>query len=72
MAASAGVVLGFETMETGFMNTVEKAMEYVKQVSSVYLNVYPDIGNITNAAFTYGTDVLEDLKLGSGRWPPCI
>ncbi|MDR2022686.1 MAG: L-ribulose-5-phosphate 3-epimerase [Hungatella sp.] len=67
MAASAGVVLGFETMETGFMNTVEKAMEYVKQVSSVYLNVYPDIGNITNAAFTYGTDVLEDLKLGSGR-----
>ncbi|WP_312446719.1 L-ribulose-5-phosphate 3-epimerase [Lacrimispora sp.] len=67
MAASAGVVLGFETMETGFMNTVEKAMKYVKQVSSVYLNVYPDIGNITNAAFTNGTDVLEDLKLGSGR-----
>lgn len=67
MAASAGVVLAFETMETGFMNTVEKAMKYVKQVSSVYLNVYPDIGNITNAAFTNGTDVLEDLKLGSGR-----
>lgn len=67
MAACAGVVLGFETMETGFMNTVEKAMKYVKQVSSVYLNVYPDIGNITNAAFAYGTDVLEDLKLGSGR-----
>ncbi len=67
MAASAGVVLAFETMETGFMNTVEKAMKYVKQVSSVYLNVYPDIGNITNAAFNNGTDVLEDLKLGSGR-----
>ncbi|HBE86614.1 MAG TPA: L-ribulose-5-phosphate 3-epimerase [Lachnoclostridium sp.] len=67
MAASAGVVLAFETMETGFMNTVEKAMKYVKQVSSVYLNVYPDIGNITNAAFINGTDVLEDLKLGSGR-----
>lgn len=67
MAASAGVVLGFETMETGFMNTVEKAMKYVKQISSVYLNVYPDIGNITNAACTYGTDVLEDLRLGGGR-----
>lgn len=67
MAASAGVVLGFETMETEFMNTVEKAMRYVNQVSSVYLNVYPDIGNITNAALTYGTDVLEDLKLGAGR-----
>ncbi|MBE7721938.1 MAG: L-ribulose-5-phosphate 3-epimerase [Lacrimispora celerecrescens] len=67
MAASAGVVLGFETMETGFMNTVEKAMKYVKQISSVYLNVYPDIGNITNAACTYGTDVLEDLRFGGGR-----
>ena len=67
MAACAGVILGFETMETEFMNTVEKSMKYVRQISSVYLNVYPDIGNITNAANTYGTDVLEDLKLGKGR-----
>ncbi|WP_367566107.1 L-ribulose-5-phosphate 3-epimerase [Lacrimispora sp.] len=66
MAACAGVILGFETMETEFMNTVEKSMKYVRQISSVYLNVYPDIGNITNAAITYGTDVLEDLKLGKG------
>lgn len=67
MAACAGMILGFETMETEFMNTVEKSMKYVRQISSVYLNVYPDIGNITNAAITYGTDVLEDLKLGKGR-----
>lgn len=67
MAASLGVVLGFETMETEFMNTVEKAMKYVNQVSSVYLNVYPDIGNITNAAKTYRTSVTEDLNTGKGR-----
>lgn len=67
MAARAGVVLGFETMETEFMNTVEKSMKYVKQVSSIYLNVYPDIGNITNAAKTYGTDVLDDLRAGRGH-----
>ncbi|MFT4105699.1 MAG: L-ribulose-5-phosphate 3-epimerase [Lacrimispora sp.] len=67
MAARAGLVLGFETMETEFMNTVEKSMKYVNLISSVYLNVYPDIGNITNAAITYGTDVSEDLKLGKGR-----
>ena len=67
MAASAGVVLGFETMETEFMNTVEKSMRYVKEVSSMYLNVYPDIGNITNAAKTYGTDVLADLRSGKGH-----
>lgn len=67
MAARAGVVLGFETMETEFMNTVEKSMKYVNMVSSMYLNVYPDIGNITNATKTYGTDVLEDLRAGKGH-----
>ncbi|WAJ22872.1 L-ribulose-5-phosphate 3-epimerase [Lacrimispora xylanolytica] len=67
IAAKAGVLLGFETMETEFMNTVEKSMEYVKLVSSMYLNVYPDIGNITNAAKTYGIDALDDLKAGKGH-----
>ena len=67
MAARAGVVLGFETMETEFMNTVEKAMNYVNLVNSSYLTVYPDIGNITNAAVSYGTDVLEDLEKGKGH-----
>lgn len=67
MAAGAGVVLGFETMETEFMNTVQKSMNYVNEISSMYLNVYPDIGNITNAAKTYGTDVLQDLRAGQGH-----
>ena len=67
MAARAGVLMGFETMETEFMNTVEKSMKYVDEVSSVYLNVYPDIGNTTNAAKVYGTDVLEDLQTGRGH-----
>lgn len=67
MAAKAGVVMGFETMETEFMNTVEKSMAYVNKINSVYLNVYPDIGNITNAAKTYGTNVLDDLKTGAGH-----
>lgn len=67
MAEKAGVILGFETMETEFMNTVEKAMKYVTLVQSSYLKVYPDIGNITNAAFTYKTDVSEDLYIGRGH-----
>lgn len=67
MAAEAGVLMGFETMETEFMNTVEKAMHYVKRVNSAYLNVYPDSGNITNAAVIYRTDVLDDLKSGAGH-----
>lgn len=66
-AAKYGIVLGFETMETEFMNTVEKAMEYVHFVDSPYLNVYPDAGNITNAAKTYGKDVIGDLLSGKGH-----
>lgn len=67
MAAKAGVVMGFETMETEFMNTVKKAMHYVELADSCYLNIYPDSGNITNAAVSYGTDVQEDLKSGAGH-----
>lgn len=67
MAARDGILLGFETMETEFMNTVEKAMKYVNIVDSAYLHVYPDSGNITNAAVSYGKDVLDDLKTGAGH-----
>lgn len=67
MAASKGILMGFETMETEFMNTVQKAMSYVKQIDSVYLNVYPDLGNITNAALSYGKDVNNDLETGRGK-----
>ena len=67
MAAKAGVMLGFETMETEFMNTVEKSMKYVDLVNSSYLGVYPDSGNLKNAAVTYGTDVYEDIRLGAGH-----
>ena len=66
MAAAAGVTLAFETMETEFMNTVEKAMKYVKLVDSPYFKVYPDSGNLTNAAVSYHTRVADDLETGRG------
>lgn len=67
MAAKKGVVLGFETMETPFMDTVEKAMRYVKIVDNPYLGVYPDIGNLKNASLLYNVDVNEDLMTGKGH-----
>lgn len=67
LAAVKGVVLGFETMETEFMNTTWKSMFYVNMVNSPYLGVYPDSGNLTNAAVTYGTSVLDDLESGRGH-----
>ncbi|HJB28060.1 MAG TPA: TIM barrel protein [Candidatus Blautia faecavium] len=63
----AAKAAGFETMETEFMNTVQKAMTYVEQINSPYLGVYPDMGNITNAAVSYHTDVLKDIRRGAGH-----
>lgn len=63
MAAQQGVLLGFETMETPFMNTVSKAMTYVGKMRSPWLQVYPDIGNLTNGT----DDVCADLRRGEGH-----
>ena len=67
MAAVRGIMLGFETMETDFMNTVWKSMYYVDAVGSPYLGVYPDSGNLTNAALSSGGNVLDDLYSGRGH-----
>lgn len=67
MAAKKGIILGFETMETPFMDTVQKAMHYVDIVKNPYLGVYPDIGNLKNASLLYDVDVNEDLMTGKGH-----
>ena len=67
VAAREGVVLGFETMENDFMNTVGKALKYCHMVDSPYLNIYADSGNITNAAVANKHDVCEDISLGNGN-----
>jgi len=67
MAAREGVVLAFETMETEFIDTVGKALRWVNEIQSPYLQVYPDSGNITNAAMRYGADPLDDLRSGRGH-----
>lgn len=67
LAAKYGVLLGFETMETPFMDTVQKSMNYVSLIDSPYLNVYPDIGNLTNASLIYNEDIIEDIKSGRGH-----
>jgi len=63
MASRKGVVLGFETMENDFMNTVTKAMRYVKEIGSPYLQVFPDVGNICNAV----PDAVADIQNGKGH-----
>ena len=66
LAEEAGIELAFETMETPFMDTVRKAVAYVKLINSPCLRLYPDIGNLQNAAVNYGGSAVEDLRLGAG------
>ncbi len=67
MAATKGINIGFETMETSFMDTVRKAMYYVEVMNSPYLGVYPDIGNLKNASLLYHEYVDNDLRSGKGH-----
>ncbi len=62
-AAEFGIILAFETMETEFMNTIQKAKAVVEVMESPYLQIYPDIGNIRNATENYQ----EDITAGKGK-----
>lgn len=65
-AASKQVMCGFETMETEFMNTIQKTMEYVNLVNNPFCQIYPDLGNLKNASLTHG-DLYDDIELGRGH-----
>ena len=67
-AASLGVLVEMETMENAFMNTVWKAMYHVRKIRSAYLGVYPDSGNITNAAVSYGSDEVHLKESCPGKF----
>lgn len=62
-AAARGITLAFETMETEMMDSIEKIMNFVKEVNSPYLQIYPDVGNITATS----KDVEKDFASGDGH-----
>ncbi len=72
-AAAAGVMLGFETMECvspagePVLDTVSKAMRFVRMADSPWLQIYPDTGNICNACGGNTAAVLADLRCGHGH-----
>ena len=59
-AASAGVMLAIETMDTPFMASVERIMAVVRMLDSPYLQCYVDVGNITAS----GLDPVKEIYLG--------
>jgi len=61
--AARGVYLALETVDKELIDSTEKAMEFVTLIGSPYLQVYPDVGNIT----AMGKDVEKDVRSGKGH-----
>lgn len=47
MAAAKEVVLSIEIMDDPFLNSISKYLDIKKQIPSPYLQVYPDLGNLS-------------------------
>lgn len=65
-AAQYDIRLGIKPMETEFMNTICKALTYIKKINQNDIKIYPNIGTLTNTAKLYGMDVLKDIIAGQG------
>lgn len=46
-AEESGIMLTLEIMDTYLMGTISRALEYVNIVQSPNLNIYPDLGNLS-------------------------
>lgn len=47
LASQYGVILSIEIMDDPFMNSIHKFLEIKAQIASPYLQVYPDLGNLS-------------------------
>jgi len=47
LAASLGVMLAIENVESEFADSLDKIVHYVRDINSPWLQIYPDIGNLT-------------------------
>lgn len=54
------VMLSMEIMDTPFMSSITRYMDYKDRIQSPWLTVYPDIGNLS----AWGNDVPRELSLG--------
>ncbi len=58
VAASNGMLLAMENVDSEFSDSLDKIMHYIKDFNSPWLQIYPDIGNLT----AMGQDVTKQLK----------
>jgi L-ribulose-5-phosphate 3-epimerase len=57
-AGQAGVMLGLENLDTPFVENLTSALAIINEVDSPWLQLYPDIGNLTAAGY-YAPDELH-------------
>jgi L-ribulose-5-phosphate 3-epimerase len=50
-ASAAGVMLGLENVDLYFINSIEKALNYIREVNSPWLKAFPDMGNLVAAGY---------------------
>lgn len=58
LAAQKLVMLSIETMDDPFINSISKAIQYKKQIKTPWLQVYPDLGNLS----AWKTDIAGDFE----------
>ncbi|GAB2027510.1 L-ribulose-5-phosphate 3-epimerase [Lactovum odontotermitis] len=61
MAEEKGIMLSIEIMDDPFMSSISKFLKIKRQVKSPYLQVYPDLGNLSAWP---ENDVAAELELG--------
>jgi L-ribulose-5-phosphate 3-epimerase len=63
LASSLGVMLAIENVEVDFADSIDKTMNFVNEFKSPWLQVYPDIGNLS----AMKQNVLKQLRQGRGH-----
>lgn len=63
LAASNGVMLSVEIMDTEFMSSITRWKKWDELIASPWFSVYPDVGNLS----AWGNDVVKELELGIDR-----
>ncbi|TKI04978.1 L-ribulose-5-phosphate 3-epimerase [Martelella alba] len=62
-AAKAQVMLSIEIMDTTFINSISKWLEFDDIIRNPWFTVYPDLGNLT----AWGNNVAAELTKGIGK-----
>lgn len=47
LASRTNVMMSIEIMDTPFIGTISKCMDFIEAVNSPWLNIYPDLGNLS-------------------------